>query len=108
MIAGLWTAIYYPWAFITMLIIFILLMIWWLPKIWNGIKKVFGFIGRLFGLVKKDEYVQEDPLGILEANDIKEGSVVEHKLKELKALLDKGLISHEDFQKKKMELLEDI
>jgi hypothetical protein len=107
-IAGLWTALYYPWAFITILIIFILLMIWWLPKIWNGIKKVFGFIGRLFGLGKKDEYVQEGTLGILEANDIKEGSVVEDKLKKLKALLDKGLISPEDFKKKKMELLEEI
>ena len=83
-------------------------MIWWLPKIWNGIKKVFGFIGRLFGLVKKDEPVQENPLNNLEANDIREDSAVEDKLKKLKTLLDKGLISQEDFQEKKMELLKDI
>lgn len=48
-IVGLWAAIYHPVLFIVLLIIFILLMIWLLPKIWRGIKKVFGFIRRLFG-----------------------------------------------------------
>lgn len=48
-IVGLWAALYHPVLFIVLLIIFILLMIWLLPKIWRGIKKVFGFIRRLFG-----------------------------------------------------------
>ena len=48
-IAGLWTALYHPALFIVLLVVFILLMIWLLPKLWRGIKKVFGFIGRLFG-----------------------------------------------------------
>lgn len=48
-IAGLWAALYHPVLFIVLLILFILLMIWLLPKIWRGIKKVFGFIRRLFG-----------------------------------------------------------
>lgn len=48
-IAGLWTALYHPVLFIVLLVLFILLMIWLLPKLWRGIKKVFGFIGRLFG-----------------------------------------------------------
>jgi len=47
-IAGIWTALYYPWLFITLLVIFILLMIWLLPKIWQGIKKVFSLIVRFF------------------------------------------------------------
>jgi hypothetical protein len=54
-IGGLWTALHYPWLFIALMIVFILLMIWLLPKIWQGIKKVFGFIGRLFGYGKSDE-----------------------------------------------------
>ena len=51
-IAGLWTALYHPALFIVLLVLFILLMIWLLPKLWRGIKKVFGFIGRLFGAGK--------------------------------------------------------
>ena len=47
-IAGIWTALYYPWLFITLLVIFILLMIWLLPKIWQGIKKIFSLIVRFF------------------------------------------------------------
>ena len=48
-IAGLWTALYHPALFILLLVLFILLSIWLLPKIWRGIKRVFGFFGRLFG-----------------------------------------------------------
>ncbi|MGD2150537.1 MAG: DUF4126 domain-containing protein [Desulfobacterales bacterium] len=54
-IGGLWTALHHPWLFIALMIVFILLMIWLLPKLWRGIKKVFGFIGRLFGYGKTDE-----------------------------------------------------
>ena len=43
-IGGLWTAVHYPWLFLILLLVFILLMIWLLPKIWQGIKKVFAFI----------------------------------------------------------------
>lgn len=45
-IAGLWTALHYPALFIVLLVIFILLMIWLLPKLWRGIRRVFGFIGK--------------------------------------------------------------
>ncbi len=48
-IAGIWTALQHPWVFIALLIIFILALIWLLPKLWQGIRKVFGLIGRLFG-----------------------------------------------------------
>jgi hypothetical protein len=48
-IAGLWTALHFPWLFIVFLIVFIALAIWLLPKIWRGIKKVLGSLARLFG-----------------------------------------------------------
>ena len=48
-IAGLWTALYHPLLFVVLLALFILLSIWLLPKIWRGIKRAFGFLGRLFG-----------------------------------------------------------
>ena len=54
-IAGLWTALYHPALFIVLLVLFILLMIWLLPRLWRGIKKVFGFIGRLFSGDKPDQ-----------------------------------------------------
>ena len=48
-IAGLWTALYHPALFLVLLVLFILLSIWLLPKIWRGIKRVFGFFGRMLG-----------------------------------------------------------
>jgi hypothetical protein len=48
-VAGLWTALAHPWLFLALLIAFILLVIWLLPKIWRGFRKVFGAIGRMFG-----------------------------------------------------------
>jgi len=48
-VAGLWTALNHPVLFIALLAAFILLLIWLLPRIWRGIKKVFAFIGRLRG-----------------------------------------------------------
>lgn len=47
-IAGLWAALYHPQLFLGLLVLFILLAIWLLPRIWQGVKKVFQFLGRLF------------------------------------------------------------
>ena len=61
-ISGVWAALLHPWVFLVILILFILLMIWLLPKIWQVIKKFFAFLGRLFssgktgpGTEKRDE-----------------------------------------------------
>ncbi len=48
-ITGVWACINHPIVFLIALAGFILLMIWLLPRIWVGIKKVFGFILNLFG-----------------------------------------------------------
>ncbi len=47
--AGLWAALHYPVLFLTLLVGFIALMIWLWPKLWRGLRRVFGFIARLFG-----------------------------------------------------------
>ncbi|MEN8258065.1 MAG: DUF4126 domain-containing protein [Thermodesulfobacteriota bacterium] len=47
--ASIWLALSHPYIFLVCFILFILLMVWLLPKIWQGIKKVFGFLIRLFG-----------------------------------------------------------
>ena len=48
-VGGLWTAMNYPWVFIGLFVLFILLVIWLLPKLWRGIKALFRAIARLFG-----------------------------------------------------------
>lgn len=48
-VAGLLAAINHPLIFLALLAAFILLLIWLLPKLWRGIKRVFGALGRLFG-----------------------------------------------------------
>ncbi len=47
-IGGIWAALVHPRAFLLFLIGFILLMIWFLPRLWHGIKQFFLFIGGLF------------------------------------------------------------
>lgn len=53
-IAGLWVALNNPVLFIVLLILFILLVIWLLPKIWRGIRKVFGILAGWFGAGNTD------------------------------------------------------
>ncbi|MGR8942378.1 MAG: DUF4126 domain-containing protein [Gammaproteobacteria bacterium] len=48
-IVGVWAAVRHPYVFLVALALFIVLMIWLLPKIWSGIKKVFRAIAGFFG-----------------------------------------------------------
>ncbi len=54
-IGGIWICLNHPILFLVLLTLFIILMIWLLPKIWTGIKKVFQFIFRLFGANTEQE-----------------------------------------------------
>ena len=47
-IAGIWTALHHPWVFLACLALFILVMVWLLPRIWKGIKKIVALIKQLF------------------------------------------------------------
>jgi hypothetical protein len=47
-IAGVWASVNHPILFLIALAGFVLLMIWLLPRIWAGVKKIFGFIINLF------------------------------------------------------------
>ncbi len=46
---GIWLALNHPYIFLVCFVLFVVLMVWLLPRIWLGIKKVFGFLIRLFG-----------------------------------------------------------
>ena len=43
-VLGLWTALNHPWLFLVLMVLFVLLMIWLLPKIWRGVKTVYAYI----------------------------------------------------------------
>jgi len=73
-IAGLWTALYHPALFIVLLVLFILLSIWLLPKIWRGIKKVFGFLGSMLGSSK----AQSPPPRALAGNTTNKSTTTEN------------------------------
>ncbi|WP_372681178.1 DUF4126 domain-containing protein [Desulfosarcina sp.] len=47
-IGGIWAAVNHPWVFLVLLGIFILLMIWLLPKVWRGVKLLAEKIRQLF------------------------------------------------------------
>jgi len=48
-IGGLWTALHYPLLFIGLLILFFILAIWLLPRIWRGLKRIARTMARFFG-----------------------------------------------------------
>lgn len=47
--AGIWASLHHPWLFLGLLLAFIVLMIWLLPRLWAAIRGVFAWLGRKFG-----------------------------------------------------------
>jgi len=62
-IGGLWTALHHPWLFLGLLTVFLLFLVWFLPRLWRGIKlvwaKVVGWRARKSGS-ESDAAVQAD------------------------------------------------
>ncbi len=57
-IGGLWVALHHPALFIALLALFIMMMIWLLPKLWRAIKRVGGFLARLFRGRRAEDYIK--------------------------------------------------
>ncbi len=106
-IAGMWAALHQPWIFLVFLILFILLMIWVLPKLWQGIKKIAAMIGRLFGLGGSPTSGRQEP-ATKDPEKTEAESDIEGKMEQLNALLKKGLITPEEHTKKKQDLLDSL
>ena len=47
-IGGVWTALNHPYIFLALLLLFVLLMAWLLPRLWRGVKSVFSRLAALF------------------------------------------------------------
>ena len=48
-IGGIWTAFHYPEVAAGFLILFVILLVWLLPKLWHAIRLLYARIARLFG-----------------------------------------------------------
>ncbi|MFZ7124921.1 MAG: DUF4126 domain-containing protein [Desulfobacterales bacterium] len=68
-IAGIWAAVHHPWFFLGLLLAFVLLLAWLLPKLWRGVRGVFSAIARFFkgGGVPATEVPEMDPSRTLPA-----------------------------------------
>ena len=91
-LGGLWAALNHPIAFLVFLVLFIVLVIWLLPKIFRAIKLMAKKIGQWLGIVDKDEPDAQQ-------------NYLDH-LAKLKHLLDQGALTEEEFQREKALLLE--
>jgi hypothetical protein len=47
-IGGVWAALNHPYVFLALLVLFVLLMVWLLPRLWRGVKAVFLRLAALF------------------------------------------------------------
>jgi len=52
-IAGVWAALNHPYVFVSLLLVFIVLMVWLLPRLWRGVVMVIGKLTTLFGRITK-------------------------------------------------------
>ncbi|MDH5749836.1 MAG: DUF4126 family protein [Rhodospirillales bacterium] len=100
-LGGMWTALHHPWIFLGLMILFIIFMIWVLPKIWRGIKKVFRWIAGLFGAAPPPE---EPVMDAAEASGAASPEVLD-RIERLKALYDAGTLTEEEFNRQKAALL---
>lgn len=60
-VAGLLMAVNYPVLFLALLVLFLLLLIWLLPKLWRGIKRIFGTIAGWLRGTRKGVSVPSGP-----------------------------------------------
>lgn len=42
LITGLWLALTHPALFLVFIALFVVLLVWWLPKLWRGVRMMFG------------------------------------------------------------------
>ena len=47
-VAGLWTALHHPLLFILLMVFFLGLLVWLLPRVWRGVKALLRILGQLW------------------------------------------------------------
>lgn len=100
-IGGLWTALHQPLLFLGLLLLFILLVIWLLPKIGSAIAGIFRLIGRLFGIKSNAASVDNNN----DAPPKNNASLDLNQLEQLKNLYDSGALTEQEFNTQKQVML---
>jgi len=90
-LGGLWTALNHPLIFIILMVVFIILAILILPKLWRLIKLLFRKIGQFLGLVDRDLVDREN------SSDGEAGLSSNPQYQRLQALRDEGVLSEDEF-----------
>ncbi|MFT5576130.1 MAG: hypothetical protein ACI89D_001650 [Bermanella sp.] len=94
-IGGLWAALNHPVLFIVLLVLFVLLLIWMLPKLWRGAMMVLRKLGQWLGVV--------DPSALPESAGGASDAVTQ--LQKLQALKQQGALTQEEFVLAKSKVL---
>ncbi len=101
-LGGLWTALNYPLVFLALFVVFIVLIIWLLPKLWRLIILFFSKIGVFLGF--KQNPVSDIP----DAEKTDEKSTDENRLTQLERLQrlrDGGALTEAEFLEQKNKIL---
>ncbi|OUS26797.1 hypothetical protein A9Q99_16390 [Gammaproteobacteria bacterium 45_16_T64] len=118
-LGGLWTALYNPTLFLVLLVVFILLVIWLLPKLLRVLGTLIRKIGNFFGISKP--VMTQNTHDTPNTPDNTEGVIASHiehssstanefdnkfdQLAKLKTLFDTGAINEIEFEQEKQRLL---
>ena len=114
---GLWVALNNPVLFLVLLVVFVALVIWLLPKIWRLIIAIFKKIGSWIGLVDKSKLDPSPALAMAgggsgaaatESASAAEDSAKDNiaaQIADLQKLHKDGALSDEEFQQVKVRLL---
>jgi uncharacterized protein DUF4126 len=58
-LGGMWVMFNHPWLFVGLMVAFLLLVIWLLPKLWRLLKVIFTKLGEWLGIVDKSAPVED-------------------------------------------------
>lgn len=99
-LSGLWTALKYPEIFLILLVIFLSVAVWLLPRLWRFIKIMLSKIGEFLGLVEVPATANGAAIEMQESDQIA-------ALERLQQLRDKGTLTQQEFEQQKNKILKE-
>lgn len=99
-LSGLWTALKYPEIFLILLVIFLSVAVWLLPRLWRFIKIMLSKIGKFLGLVEVPVTANGAAIEAQESDQIA-------ALERLQQLRDKGTLTQQEFEQQKNKILKE-
>ena len=101
MLSGLWTALKYPEVFLILLVIFLGVAVWLLPRLWCFIKIMLSKIGKFLGLVEEPVTANGAINVAIETQESDQIAALER----LQQLRDKGALTPQEFEQQKNKIL---